>query len=149
MIAFDVATKLPAILSPVDLTRLGRNLSTILRLKTSRRVGVSFVSEKEMQRLNKIYRHCNAPTDVLSFEPAIVPTRLPGYQATTHIGDLVVCPSYAKRSASRRGIPFREELIRLLAHGVLHLSGFDHATAKEEKRMFALQERAVEAIMSV
>ncbi len=59
------------------------------------------------------------------------------------LGDLAVCASYARREARRRGILPREELLRLLAHGVLHLTGWDHETEKDEATMFKKQERAV------
>ncbi|HWQ99645.1 MAG TPA: rRNA maturation RNase YbeY, partial [Candidatus Methylomirabilis sp.] len=39
-----------------------------------------------------------------------------------------------------------EELVRLIAHGTLHLAGMDHATEKEERRMFRLQEAIVEKV---
>jgi probable rRNA maturation factor len=74
--------------------------------------------------------------------------RKAGEEGKSFLGDIAVCVPYAKREAARRGMTLREELLRLIAHGVLHLSGFDHATAKEEEKMFGLQERVVDAIIS-
>ncbi|MDP3793805.1 MAG: rRNA maturation RNase YbeY [Candidatus Uhrbacteria bacterium] len=138
MIVFEVVSVMPRVLSPVDLKRLGRILGRRLRVRSSKVVGVRFVSSSIMQQLNRRYRKVNRPTDVLSFQLTGVSLQLTGY-----LGDLVVCPSYARQSARRQKIDLREELIRLLAHGVLHLAGFDHATKSEEKKMFAIQERSV------
>ena len=65
------------------------------------------------------------------------------------LGDIVICPSYATREAKRRAISAREELLRLMIHGVLHLKGYDHATEDEEMVMFRLQEELLERIMNV
>ncbi|MDO8617895.1 MAG: rRNA maturation RNase YbeY [Candidatus Uhrbacteria bacterium] len=136
---------MPRVLSPVDLKRLGRILGRRLRVRSSKVVGVRFVSSSIMQQLNRRYRRVNRPTDVLSFKVTGHSLQLTGFrlQVTNYLGDLVVCPSYARQSARRQKIDLREELIRSLAHGVLHLAGFDHATKSEEKKMFAIQERSV------
>jgi probable rRNA maturation factor len=148
MIALELATRLPAILKTNDIRRLERELSRLLRARSQKSIGLSFVSEAQMRKLNKTFRHIDKPTDVLSFEPD-PSTRIAGKEGKDYFGDIVVCIPYAKREASRRGMTLREELLRLIAHGVLHLSGFDHATAREEEKMFGLQERVVDAIMSV
>lgn len=133
MIVFDIATKLPASITNRDLQQLGGKIGKTLRQKTTREICIAFVSEKAMTKLNKEYRGINKPTDVLSFEPT----------------DVIICEAYAKREAKRRAISPREELIRLAIHGVLHLSGYDHATEKEEDKMFTLQERLVNDMMDL
>jgi probable rRNA maturation factor len=140
MIVFDVPPRLPSALTGINFPALGVRLAKALKLRSEREVGLRFVSEAEIQRLNRLYRKKNRPTDVLSFEPAPGP----GVSSRTQFGDLVICPVYASREAKRRSIEVREELVRLLVHGVLHLAGYDHATEAEEATMFALQERLVE-----
>ncbi len=146
MIVLDCATRLPAALKPADLRRLGDEMSGILRLRKPRHVGVSFVTENAIQKLNKTYRKINKPTDVLSFNPDPA-VRKAGKEGRELLGDLVLCPTYAKHEASKRQITLREELLRLLAHGILHLSGYDHVTLAQEKRMFGLQEQAVKKVL--
>lgn len=148
MIVLELATKLPAILGPADIRKLERELPRVLRSRSKKVAGLSFVSETAIRKLNRIYRQCDKPTDVLSFEPDPA-TRKAGEEGKSYLGDIVVCVPYAKREAARRGMTLREELLRLIAHGVLHLSGYDHATEKEEEKMFGLQERVVDAIISV
>ncbi|MCC7522244.1 rRNA maturation RNase YbeY [Candidatus Uhrbacteria bacterium] len=133
MIVFDIATKLPASITKRDLDQLGRKIGKALRQKSKREICIAFVTEKAITKLNKDYRGINKPTDVLSFEPS----------------DIIICEAYAKREAKRRALSTREELIRLAIHGVLHLSGYDHCTDKEEAEMFSLQERLVNDMMEL
>lgn len=142
MIVFDTVTRLPASITNSDLRRIGVAMGRALRLRSKRHVGLAFVDEKEIQRLNKNFRGKNKPTDVLSFEPEKGSEK-------EYLGDIAVCPAYAKREAARRSLPWREELVRLVVHGVLHLSGYDHATEDEEAEMFALQERLVGGMMNL
>lgn len=149
MIVIELANRLPAMLKPADMHKLEQGLARVLRTRSKKVASLSFVSELAIQKLNKTFRRMNKPTDVLSFSPAPIPTKNRHPKPDYYLGDIVVCVPYAKREAARRGMTLREELLRLIAHGVLHLSGFDHATAKEEEKMFGLQERVVDAIMSV
>lgn len=71
-----------------------------------------------MRSLNLKWRGIDRPTDVLSF-----PSASPGSRA---IGDIVICPSYAQKRAKEYGAPFKEEIRRLLIHGIVHLLGYDH-----------------------
>lgn len=121
---------------------------TRAKRKAAGSLSVQFVSEPEIARLNKTYRHKQRPTDVLSFssQEGEIPRAA---SQELEWGDLFVCAPYAKREASRRGITLSEEIIRLVSHGTLHLLGYDHATESEEERMFAIQEAVVERIADV
>jgi probable rRNA maturation factor len=147
MIRFEVLGKRPAILKPIDLERIAARTSASLRLRKPLSVSLSFVSETKMKTLNKRYMKKDRPTDVLSFPASSL--GLEPIKGERVMGDLFVCVPYAAREAKRRSIPVREELARLIIHGILHLAGFDHATARDEARMFALQERLIEAVFTV
>ena len=134
MIVFDALPPLPRALTESDLRRLGQLLGRSLRFRRKRTVGLRFVAEGEIRRLNRQFRGKDCAIDVLSFATS----NLQGY-----LGDLAICPSYAAREAKRRGVAMTEELARLLVHGTLHLAGYDHASPAEERRMFSLQERVV------
>src|SRR5699024_3147404 len=55
------------------------------------------------------------------------------------LGDIMLCPSFAKGQAERAGHSLAHELDLLTVHGVLHLLGFDHVTPEEEQQMFSIQ----------
>ncbi|MCA9389146.1 MAG: rRNA maturation RNase YbeY [Candidatus Magasanikbacteria bacterium] len=145
MIQFTLATALPKVLSERDIALAAELLSKKLKIRKATLVSLSFVTPKRIQTLNKQYRKINKPTDVLSFNAD------PAMQSPVEfeLGDIVICPSYATREAKRRAISAREELLRLMIHGVLHLKGYDHATEDEEMVMFRLQEELLERIMNV
>lgn len=92
---------------------------------------IVFVTEQRSQRLNKLYRQRNYPTDVLSF---------PGsYRG--HIGDLVLCPKVIKKQAKTNNWSYKRELAYMVLHGLLHLVGYDHEkNQKQAKTMFTLQD---------
>jgi probable rRNA maturation factor len=55
------------------------------------------------------------------------------------LGDIVLCPEFARTQARAAGHGLDDELHLLTVHGVLHLLGYDHAEPDEEREMFALQ----------
>jgi len=57
------------------------------------------------------------------------------------LGDIVLCPAFAKDQARKAGHSLTDELHLLTVHGVLHLLGYDHAEPAEEREMFTLQNR--------
>jgi probable rRNA maturation factor len=100
-------------------------------------VSVTFLGPVAMQRLNRRHKQHDRPTDVLSFALAMPDGRL--------AGDIYVCRAVAVAQARDAGIRPREELIRLVVHGVLHVLGYDHpeASGREQSLMWRKQERYV------
>jgi probable rRNA maturation factor len=80
-------------------------------------LGVRFVGDREMRRVNRQFREKDKPTDVLSF---------PGEE--THLGDILISVPTARRQAGEAGHGIDRELKTLLLHGVLHCLGYDHET---------------------
>jgi probable rRNA maturation factor len=89
-------------------------------------LSLSFVSPEEMSELHLTYLGEEGPTDVLSF-----PLGEDGL-----LGDVVVCPA----EAGRNNPDLAAELRLLVAHGVLHLLGYDHEDEAERRAMWAKQE---------
>lgn len=114
-----------------------------LVLRSERRealISVTFLGRDAMRRLNAEHKGHDRATDVLTFALA-----RPTGQT---IGDVYICPWVARREARTRGIPLRQELIRLVVHGTLHALGREHPEGPERIRsaMWRRQERYVEAI---
>ena len=142
MIYFIVVGRVPPPLTSHDLLRLARVLGDHRRRRRVEEIGLRCVSSSEMRRLNASYRKHDYATDVLSFPPAVL-----GHTAEPFLGDIVLCPSYASQEAKRRGIAVKEEFVRLITHGFLHLVGYDHATNDGESRMFLLQEQILARVL--
>jgi len=92
-------------------------------------VTVTLLSDNGIRSLNRRYLERNRPTDVLAFSQREGP--LPGSDERV-LGDVVVSAETAARQARERGIPFNEELDRLVVHGILHLIGYDHTDRPSE-----------------
>ena len=126
---------------PLPAAVVRRAVTTVLRGERRRAaISVTFLGRDSMRRLNAEHKGHDRPTDVLSFalhDPA-----------GGLVGDVYVCPWVAQREARARGIPARQELLRLVVHGTLHALGRDHP--EDERRtasaMWRRQERYVEAV---
>jgi probable rRNA maturation factor len=112
-----------------------------LQLKDSE---VSFVltNDERIHQLNKIYRHKDRPTDVLAF--AMQEGEL-AELAGGVLGDVIVSVPTARKQAEERGATVLDEVTMLLAHGLLHLLGWDHDTPAKDRRMRAETERLCQA----
>lgn len=111
-------------------------------------LAVVLTADAEVRRLNRRWRGLDKTTDVLSFGNAPSP-RLRGAgdrREREMLGDIIISVPQVRRQAAERGIPVRRELALMVAHGALHLLGYDHATRKDEKRMFGLQERVLKRL---
>ncbi|WP_243367214.1 rRNA maturation RNase YbeY [Fundidesulfovibrio soli] len=95
---------------------------------------VRFVDDVEIARLNREFLGLTGPTNVLSF-PSEDPER-PAY-----LGEIALSVDALRREAALYGQDPREHLVRLLAHGILHLAGYDHGEAME-----AMTDLAVESL---
>jgi probable rRNA maturation factor len=96
-----------------------------------------------IRELNRQYRNQNKDTDVLAFpmREGPGPRSLPGL-----LGDVVISLPTAARQAAQRDRPIVQEVTFLLAHGLLHLLGYDHQTRSEEREMTARAEDLVAAV---
>lgn len=117
--------------SRVEVVRRARAMLGALNRRTAE-LSLLLTDDERIRELNGIYRKQNRPTDVLAF------SQLEGeeYVVTQNLlGDVVVSVPTARRQAEDRGCDLMTELTMLLAHGLLHLLGWDHDTPSKEGRM--------------
>ncbi len=107
-------------------------------------LSILLTNDETIRTLNREHRHKDRPTDVLSFHfenrGALI-----GANTPTLLGDIVISLDTAARQAKGRKRPLLAELRWLLAHGVLHLIGYDHATEKQKREMTAWTRRLVQS----
>jgi probable rRNA maturation factor len=129
-------------------------------------LGITLSDDRELAGLNATHMGTPGPTDVLSF-PLLPPDAFPRHPGKAvpaargavarrfvlppgrrpHLGDVVVSVerAFAQASEGRGGQTGdllwspRDELRLLVAHGVLHVCGWDHGEAPEEAAMRALE----------
>jgi probable rRNA maturation factor len=90
-----------------------------------------------LRALNLRWRGVDKPTNVLSF-PSAAPGRLAESAA---LGDIALAYETLAREANELGVPLADHYRHLVAHGFLHLIGYDHETDAEAERMEALEIR--------
>ncbi|MBW3666985.1 MAG: rRNA maturation RNase YbeY [Actinobacteria bacterium] len=102
-------------------------------------VTILLVADDEMSGYNQRFLDREGPTDVLAFPveqliPGLVPDLDPKGPPLM-AGDVVVAPEYVARQAERLDVPFEDEMALMVAHGVLHLLGYDHETEEQSELM--------------
>lgn len=117
-------------------------------------VVVTLVDDARIHELNRDYRGVDRPTDVLSFamneegegEMEIFVDEEELAEFPNMLGDIVISIPRTKAQAEEYGHSFEREIGFLVVHGFLHLLGYDHGTAEEEKEMFGKQEEILQSI---
>ena len=122
-------------------------------------VSVSFVDNKEIRQLNKIYRDKDKSTDVLSFPTVNYPEGVTAGQAdrllrrewddeldAVMLGDLIISVPHVIAQAKEYGHSVEREAAYLTVHGLCHLMGYDHMEEEEKRRMRAMEEKILASI---
>ena len=133
-----------AAVSEARLRRVARAALATAGAKGRFAVAVAFVSDASMRRLNLKFAGNDYVTDVLSFaarEDTGAFHAPPSGEIL--LGDIAIDLSQATRQARTAGHPLARELDLLLAHGVLHLLGYDHGVPADARRMEQLQAQIV------
>jgi len=104
---------------------------------------IKFVSPRTMSQYNRRFRGKEGPTDVLSFPFDPLASREFLGQADHYMGDILVCPRVVELDSHHLAVPVRVRLLKVVAHGVLHLLGMDHQTRPQAARMSRLENRLV------
>ena len=88
-------------------------------------------NNKNIKKLNKVFRKKNKSTDILSF-PLDKKIKI---SKNTYLGDIVISYNYLDKPRSQDLKSFKEKVAKILIHGFLHLLGFDHKNNKDYSKM--------------
>ncbi len=100
--------------------------------KEEAELSIALVGQGRMRKLNKKYRGKNRATDVLAFSQKPKAKFIKPLKIKQELGEAVICLREVKKNAKKYGSTFKKELIRVLTHGILHLSGYDHEKEGEK-----------------
>ena len=98
-------------------------------------VTIAIEDNSRLHELNRQFLGIDAPTDVLSF-PSEETDPDTGNE---YLGDIIISLPIASMQAEAAGHPLQNELQLLVVHGMLHLLGYDHASAEMKTVMWAMQ----------
>lgn len=123
--------------SRADVVRRARAMLVAVQLPEAE-LSILLTGDDQIEKLNRLYRKKNRPTDVLAFAQR---EGEHGERAGRLLGDVVVSIPTTRRQAAAAGKDVGSELTMLLAHGLLHLLGWDHDTPAKDRRMRRETER--------
>jgi probable rRNA maturation factor len=126
---------------PVSLARVRQACELALRGERVKDalVSIAFVTDRQMAALNREHLGHPGTTDVISFGFA------PTATGSGLVGDIYISPAQARRNAISHGERIRDELLRLVIHGTLHITGLEHPTDEHryDSAMWKRQERVM------
>jgi|TARA_B100001741_G_scaffold312491_1_gene315991 probable rRNA maturation factor len=93
---------------------------------TVERLSYFFVTKKRIHELNKTFLNHDFPTDILTF---------PYKSGESIVAEVFISKDHAEENALNYSQTLENELIRLISHGFLHMTGFSDKTANEKKEM--------------
>lgn len=130
------------------LLRVAQRVVTEEQLSGPLLLSIALVDDAAIRAVNHKHRGIDQATDVLSF-PLLEHLQSAGDgfalppDAPRHLGDVVISYERAAAQAAEYGHSFNREVCYLLAHGVLHLLGYDHVEQGEQMAMRAREEAAL------
>jgi probable rRNA maturation factor len=143
-VSLSVDVSLTAARAPLSRAVVAKIAQATLRREGVRNalLSIALVDRPTIARLNRRHLGHAGATDVISFAFARASRREPV------VGDIYIAPDVARANARTRGIGVRNELARLVVHGVLHVLGYDHpeGEGRERSPMWRRQERLVRAV---
>ena len=116
---------------PIKLSHIAGIARAILKYEGVREatLAIAFVSRREIRSLNRQYLHRDYVTDVLAFD--LRDRHRPGEVN----GDIAICVDMALRNAKAYQTSLDRELVLYVAHGILHLLGFDDHSPRDIRAM--------------
>ncbi len=119
-------------------------------------IGLSIVTNEDIQQINYLQRHINSATDVLSFpmleyliagDFSNIIEGGPDFNNDTgnvNLGDIVISADKVIEQAKLYNHSQLREYAFLIAHSMLHLMGYDHMTPEDEETMIIHQNKILD-----
>jgi len=131
--------------------KIANILFSQLSLLKGKNIDVAFINENTMKIINEEFREEKKATDILSFSYInshinSKETNISKYKSQSIDGELLICPEVAYKQAKRLKHSFEKEIAILIAHGLLHLSGYDDNSEEEAKIMEKKQSELIEKL---
>ena len=101
-------------------------------------------NNKNIQKLNKIFRKKNKPTDILSFPL----TKKVRFSKQTYLGDIIISYNFMNKPQLLNTKLFKDKVTKIFIHGFLHLLGFDHKKNKDYIKMLKEEAQIYKSVIS-
>lgn len=126
----------------VDTKYVKKCVKVLLKyLNEKRDFSIHFVTKDEIHTLNKEYRGNDDSTDILTFrfqDGEEFP-----FSDNNDLGDMFISYEDMLDNTLTYSVDEKEELSRLLLHGILHLEGLDHKTNDTNKEEMLIKQESI------
>ena len=130
----------------IDKRKIRIQVNRLLKLINcaTKEISITFVNDETIQSINKQYLSKDRPTNVISFS---MQEGEFGHINPEMLGDVIISVDTALRDANMGHLSFDEEILFLIIHGLLHLTGYNHENTskanalemkQKEKELFGL-----------
>jgi len=117
----------------IDRGKIRKLIEVILRREDKKlgEIEIVFLNDSEILKINRKFLQHDYFTDVIAF----------GYNRKNEIsGDICIGIESVSRNAVKYKTIFRNEIIRVIVHGVLHLIGYDDKNSESKERMREMED---------
>ena len=119
----------------VQKRKLGAFIQQLIFTYTKKNSALSynFVQDETLAQMTRDYLQHDTLTDIITFD-------LSEKKSTMVLADIYISIDRVKENAQSFGIKYSTELLRVIIHGALHLSGFGDKTKKEKENIRELED---------
>ena len=127
--------------SKIKIEKVLKKLGAVISsgFKEGGTISVAFVSGAKIREYNKKYRRKDTATDILTFV----------LNEKDCLGEIILSPADVKKRAKKSKKSVAETAVRLIIHGVCHISGLTHKGAEDTKKMEAEEEKIMKKLCPV
>lgn len=97
-------------------------------------INVIFCTANKLLKINQLHLNHHDHTDIITFDHTI---------GNIISGDLFISIERVRANATELGIPFSDEILRVIIHGVLHLMGYKDKSASSRREMRAKEDQCL------
>lgn len=147
MLTFEVSKQTNILIPKRWLDKIATAFAKENKLKGKWYFSLAFVDNKTIKNLNNTYRGKNCPTDVLSFAEDFKNfVDLPIDRK--YLGEIVISVPQTRKQAYELKCSLKNEVARLIVHGLSHLVGYDHedASKKESDKMLSFEKSVLKSL---
>jgi probable rRNA maturation factor len=143
-ITVDEQAPMPEGCDPADVSRVVEAVLAAERATGEWDIAIVFAGDDELQRLHREFLNDDTPTDILTFAHE---ASWPGEEDGAQGGDIAISVDRAAEQCIDEGWPAARELLFLVAHGMLHLLGWDDHSPEDRVKMLDRQREILATVV--
>ena len=108
---------------------------------------ILFCDSEKTHQINRDYRNKDYPADIITFAIFADDDAKFILDDDINLGEIIIALDKVKEEAKKHNVSDEYELYFLIAHGILHLLGFDHQTEEDYNFVVEVQKKALKYAM--